>query len=236
VLAICLLGGVLVSVLLAQVRPGTLPSAKARAVEDEWVWPKTLQVYPSHPGDPVKLVRILKDGKEVAPGTYTMPQIAGDIPQDLDGVKEWLKDASFTLKSGTSKTIVSLGMAVVFPVRNTDVECAYGGTPAPNPWCDAHPHWCDGGCPTLVVTTLHWGRIPPLAASGLEARYRAEAKGRYGDRALIQGEEWMRLAPGEEVTLSVAGRVDRVKVVVDRRTDFSIIMNPILYPVRRLCP
>jgi hypothetical protein len=72
-------------------------------------------------------------------------------------------------------------------------------------------------------------RIPPLAASGLEARYRAEAKGRYGDRALIQGEEWMRLAPGEEVTLSVAGRIDRMAVVIDRRTDFSIIMNGILY-------
>jgi len=229
VIAICLLGGVLASLLLAQVRPGARPSARPDKAEVEGVWPKTLRVYPAHQGDPVKLVRIMKDGKEVVPGTYTMPQIAADAHQDAEAVKEWLRDVSFTLKSEASKTIASAGIAIVFPVRRTDLECSYAGTPAPNPWCDAHPHWCDGGCPSLVHNTLHWGRVPALTASGLEARYHAEATGRYGDRALLQGEEWLRLAPGEEVTLSLAGRVDGMAVITDPRTDFSNVMNGILH-------
>jgi hypothetical protein len=193
------------------------------------VWPKTLQVYPAHPGDPVKLVRIMRDGKEVVPGAYTMPQIAGDLLQDVDAVKKWLIDASFALKSQTSKMIVSVGISVVFPVRQTDIECFYADKSASSAWCDAHPHWCEGGCPSLIQNTLHWGRVPALTASGLEARYRAEAKGFYGDRALLQGEERLRVAPGEEVTLSLAGRVDGMAVITDPRTDFSDVMNRILH-------
>ena len=190
------------------------------------VWPKTLQVYPAHPGDPVKLVRIMKAGKEVVPGTYRMPQIAGDIPQELDGVKEWLKDASFILKSQAAKNTVSVGVAVVVTVRRTDSEC---GEPPRETWCGANPHWCDGGCPALIENTLHWGTIPALTASGLEGRYRAEAKGRYEDRTLLQGKEWLRLAPGDEVTLSLAGRVDGMAVPTDSREDFLGVMNRILY-------
>lgn len=225
VLAIFVLGGVLASVLLAQIPPGTRPSARGVAADDVGVWPKTLQVYPSHSGDPVRLVRIMKDGKEVVPGTYRMPEIAGDMFQNEDAFKEWLRDASFTFKSQTSKSIVSVGMAVVFPARRTDFDCSS----IPGAWCDANPHWCDGGCPELIHNTLHWGLIPALTASGLEARYRAEARGMFGDRALLRGKEWLRLAPGEQVTLSLAGSVDGGGAHTDPRKGLSDTMNGIVY-------
>lgn len=236
VLAICLLGGVLASVLVAQVLPGVRPPAgsvaEAEMYEREWAWPKTLQVYPSRPGDPAKLVRIMKDGQEIVPGTYRMPEIAGDGDQSVDAVKEWLKDASFTLRSRTSKNIVSVGIAVVFFVRRNDFECISDPvlvkSGLPEPWCNAHPHWCDGGCPELIDTTLHWGLIPAMTASGLEARYaHARAEGQYW-RALHQGEYPLRLAPGEEVTLSLAGRVDGVTTSTDTRHPFSENVNGFL--------
>ncbi len=226
-LAICLLGGVLASVLLAQIRPGTLPSARAVAAEDEWVWPKTLQVYPAHPGDPLKLVKVTKAGKELLPGVYRIPEIAGDFWQNLDAVKGWLTDISFTLKSQTSKNIVSAGIAVVFPVRSTDGEC----NTATNleAWCRAHPHWCDGGCPTLKINALHWGSIPGIAASGLEARFRAEARGIFGDRVLLQGKHPLRLAPGEEATLSLADGVEEGWGGLDPRAGVPELMNGIVF-------
>jgi len=235
VLAICLLGGVLASALVAQVLPGVRPPAgsvaESEMYEREWAWPKTLQVYPSHPGDPVKLVRIMKDGKEIVPGTYRMPEIAGDDSHQVDAVKDWLKDASFTLRSQTSKNIVSVGIAVVFPVRNTDYDCVSDpglGPGTHEPWCKLHPHWCDGGCPQLIDTTLHWGLIPGMTASGLETRYRAEATGHYGDRAPLQGAEWLRLQPGQEVTLSPAGREVGMMATRDPRHPFSENVNAIL--------
>lgn len=231
VLAIWLLGGVLASVLVARIWPTGRPLAQASAPDNKWAWPLTLQVYPAHPGDPVMLVRITKDGKEVVPGRYRMPQIVGDGFQDVDAVKEWLRDASFALKNQSSKNVVSVGIAVVFPARRADIEChsITGSKSAREPWCDAHPHWCDGGCPELVDSTVHWGRIPALTASGLEARYRAEAKGMFGDRAPLQGNEWLRLAPGQEAILSLAGRVEGVWASTDPRHPFSNNMNGILY-------
>ena len=188
------------------------------------MWPKTLQVYPSHPGDPVKLVRVMKDGKEVVPGTYRMPQVAGDRFQDVEAVKEWLRDASFILKSQTSKNIVSVGIAVVVHVRRTDLEC--GDSPRET-WCQ-NPHWCDGGCPTLIHNTLHWGLIPGLTASGLEARYtRARAEGQHW-RTLLQGEAPLRLAAGGEITLSPAGRFDAIPTASDPRHGLSDTINGIV--------
>lgn len=232
VLAICLLGGVLASLLVAQIRPGPRPSAKAQAVENEWVWPKTLQVYPAHPGDPVRLIRIMKDGKEVVPGTYRMPQVAGDWVQTRDAFNEWLKDASFTLKSQTSKNIVSVGMAVVFPARDTDLALGCISVTdrrsAPSPWCDARPHWCDGGCPELLHTTLHWGLIPALTVSGLEGRYaRARAEGKHW-RTVLQGEAPLRIVAGEEMMLSPAGRVGGILTSTDPRHPFYGVMNGIV--------
>ena len=231
-LAICLLGGVLAAVLIAQVRPGGRPPDRDRAL-NEASWPKTLEVYPLHPGDPVKLVKIMKGGNELVPGTYRMPQISGDPLQNVDAVKEWLRDASFTLRSQTSKNIVSVGIAVVFPVRRTDVDChsVTGVKPAREPWCDAYPHWCDGGCPTLIHNTLHWGKIPHLTASGLEARYRAEAKRvsfDLPDGTPLQGKESLRIAPGEEITLSPAGRFDGIMTGSDPRHGLSNTMNVIV--------
>ena len=154
-----------------------------------------------------------------------MPEITGEGLRNGDALKEWLKDASFTLKSQTPKNIVSVGMAVVFPARDTDLDCIS----STGPWCDANPHWCDGGCPELLHTTLHWGLIPALTASGLEARYRAEAKGLFGDRAALQGTERLWLPPAGEVTLSLAGRVDGVIGHLDPRHPFSNVMNGTLY-------
>jgi len=65
VLAIWLLGGLLASVLVARIWPEVRAFARGGGTDDEWAWPNTLQVYPSHPGDPVKLVRIMKGGTEV---------------------------------------------------------------------------------------------------------------------------------------------------------------------------
>jgi len=231
VLAICLLGGALASVVVARIWPQTGLPARADGPDAEWTWPKTLQVYPSHSGDPVKLIRIMKDGKEVVPRTYTIPRITGDGFQNVDAVKEWLRDASFTLKSQTSKDIVSVGIAVVFPARRTDVDCPSGtGSKSPRePWCDAHPHWCDGGCPELISRTLHWGLIPGPTVSGLEARYSAETRGVYGDRVPLQGKERLRLARNEEITLSLDGRVDGGGAHTDPRHPFSNLINGIVY-------
>jgi hypothetical protein len=229
-LALSVLAAVLGCVLAAQTWPAVAQLARVRLPENPWDWPKTLEVYPSHPGDPVKLVRIMEDGNEVVPGAYTMPEIAGDGSQTVDAVNEWLKDASFTLKSQSSKNIVSVGLSVVFPVRSTDVDCPQinGHKSARDPWCDAHPHYCDGGCPELIRNTLHWGLIPGLTASFLEARYaRARAEGEYW-RRLLQGKEGLRLAPGEQVTLSLAGRVDGSITLSDPRHGITDIMNGIV--------
>jgi hypothetical protein len=230
-LALSVLAAVLGCVLVAQTWPGVAQLARVRPPENKWDWPETLQVYPSHPGDPVKLVRIMKDGEEVVPGTYRMPEIAGDGSQAVDAVNDWLKDASFVLRSQTPKTIISVGMSVVFPARETDLDCPSisGHKSARDPWCDAHPHYCDGGCPELIRNTLHWGLIPGLTASALEARYRAEAKGVFGDRVPLQGKEGLRLAPGEEITLSLAGRVEGIWASTDPRHGVSDTINGIVY-------
>lgn len=188
-------------------------------------WPETLQVYPSHPGDPVKLVRILKDGKELVPGTYRMPQIAGDAGQTVDAVKGWLDAASFTLKSQTSKNIVSIGISVVFPTRNTDLEC---GEPPRGEWCGANPHWCDGGCPTLTHDALHWGLIPGKTASGLEARYAQLRDDGENWRIVRQGNGTLRIAPGEEITLSQDGRDAAIWCLSDPGHGVYDVMNGIM--------
>lgn len=223
VLAIWLLGGVLASVVVPQIWPGARLFARIPARDDEGVWPKTLEVYPSHEGDPVKLVRITKDGKEVMPGTYRMPQIAGTDSENVDAVKEWLHDASFILKSQTSKNTVSVGISITFPARNTDVACFYitGDKTQPSPWCD-------GGCPALIHSVLHWGLIPAMTASGLEARYaRTRADGQNW-RILRQGKRPLRLAPGEEITLSLAGHDDGIISLTDPRHGFTDTMNGIV--------
>jgi hypothetical protein len=235
VLAICLLGGVLASVMVAQVLPKARPLSRPGPTkdEDEWTWPTTLQVYPSHPADPVRLVRITKGGEELVPGTYRMPHIAGASSENTEAVKEWLRDVSFILKSETPKNIVSIGIAVVFPARLTDFECATtadaGGAPG-KWWCGSDPHWCDGGCPELVHYPLHWGLIPAATVSGLEARYRAEARGHFDDRTLsVRGEGSLRLAPGDGITFSLAGRSDGVVAHVDPIQGIPGLMNRVVY-------
>lgn len=220
VLATWLLGGVIASVLVVQAWPEVRALAGIGQDEAQWTWPKTLQVYPAYPGDPVRLVRITKNGTELVPGSYTMPQITGDdIFTVHDAVKEWAKDLSFTVKSRAAKKIVSVGIAVMVPVREIDIDCnsITGMKSAHEPWCDEHPHWCDGGCPLLIHNTLHWGRIPAPALRGLEVRYGAEAKGIFGDRIPLQGKEGLQVAPGEEITLSSAGRDDGVWIDMDPR-------------------
>src|SRR5208282_927334 len=119
-----------------------------------------------------------------------------------------------------------VGIAVVFPVRQTDMPCTYLGEPGPNPWCDAHPHWCDGGCPLLVHKTMQWGRIPAQAATGLEARLLAK---HYFDARILRAKNTpgrLALAPGQEVVLSSVGLVDGPMGSLDPRTDFPEVLNP----------
>src|SRR5208337_3683313 len=230
VLAICLLVGVLGCVLVAQVRPQPPATARAQAKVNDWEWPKTLEVCPSRPGDPVMLVKITKDGQEVVPGTYILPEISGDHFSNPNPQDDWLKDTAFVIRNQTSKNIVSVGIAVVFPARQTGIECweITGHKSPPEPWCDAHPHYCDGGCPVLIHKALHWGRIPAIAASGLEARYRAERRQWSPDLpegVPLQGKEWLRIAPGQEVALSLAGRTDGWTAVLDPRHGFADSIN-----------
>jgi len=217
VLAICLLGGVLGAVLVVEVWPRARalaqvrPTAQDAKEEAELRWPETLQVYPAHSGDPIKLVKVTKAGLQLQPGKYQLPKIAGDDFETPRAVQQWLGDLAFTLKSEASKSIVSVGIAVVLPVRRTDVDCLtfaqYGQR-----WCDAHPHYCDGGCPVIRFCTLHWGLVPAATASGLRSRYEAwvEAVGRRDDRPLLQGTKALLLPPGGEITLSAEGRGDSI--------------------------
>jgi len=154
-----------------------------------------------------------------------MPQIAGNTFENVKAVQDWLRDVSFTLKSEAAKGIVSVGMAVMLPVRNTEFDClTIGGTS--QRWCDAHPHYCDGGCPVIKYCTLHWGLVPATAASGLRSRYAADPK---GERALLQGKEQFLLTPGDEVMLSAEGRIDGMVGGVDPRgSHFPSPMNGIL--------
>lgn len=113
-------------------------------------------------------------------------------------------------------------MAVVFATRRTDLECGDSDSPR-GVSCGANPHWCDGGCPELIENTLHWGLIPGPAASGLEARYGEDGL------TLLQGETPFRLEPGDEITLSPAGRFDVGLASTDPRDGgFSNIMTYIV--------
>ncbi len=230
-LAICLLAGALASVLVAQVLPRSRPPAPPGWTkwDAEWTWPKTLQVCPSEPGDPVKLVRILKDGKEIVPGTYQMPEASGDHFLNPNPVDDWLKDMSFVVENDTSKNIVSVGIAVVFPARQTGYECSdITGDKSPHDaWCDAHPHWCEGGCPALVHKSLHWGRIPDVTTPGLEARFRADNRwvSLDGPGMPLQGKQSLEFPPGQQIALSLAGRADSLTVVTDPRHGFSDSLN-----------
>lgn len=232
-LAICLLAGVVGCVLVAQVRPQPGAAARAQADDNDWVWPKALEVCPSRPGDPVVLVKIVKDGQVVVPGTYVLPEISGDHFSNPNAQDDWLKDTSFVVRNQSPKNIVSVGIAVVFPARQTSQECwEITGNKSPHePWCDAHPHWCDGGCPSLIHKALHWGRIPAIAESGLEARYsgrRWQASDELPEGIPLQGREWLRIAPGQEVALSAAGRTDGWTTVTDPRHGFMDSINGML--------
>jgi hypothetical protein len=237
VLATCLLGGVLGAVLVVQIWPQVRAlaqgpmSAQAAKEEAEFTWPKTLQVTPAHAGDPVELVRIAKGGEELVPGKYKLPQIAGNNFDNVKAVEEWVRDVSFTLKSHASKGVVSLGMAVILPVRDTDFDClTVGGTS--QKWCDAHAHYCDGGCPVIRYCTLHWGMVPDASRTGLESRFKAEAELNYGNRdwrELLQGTKTLFLAPGADVTLSADGRTAGMVFGIDPRgSHFPSPMNGIL--------
>ncbi len=228
-LAICLLGGVLGAVLVAQVWPRSRALAQAGEAYDERQWPQTLQVYPSHPADPVKLVKIMKAGEELVPGEYEMPKVAGDTIENSDASRAWAKDLSFIVESQTSKNIVSVGISVIFPGRRTGFDCASFSGPGAERWCGAHPHWCDGGCPILVEDTFHWGRIPAGTASGLQARYRPEAKGEYGDRFPLEGKRSLQLGSGEQLELLAADRVVGVGEMTDPRLGAGYYLFRILY-------
>jgi hypothetical protein len=152
VIAIWLLGAVLASVLVARIWPEVRLLARGGAPndDDEWTWPKTLQVYPSHPGDPVRLVRITKDGDEVTPGKYRIPPMEGGTFSGPNPLDDWLRDASFVVRNQSTRNIVCVGISVVLPARQTDVDCP--STTSSVGWCDQHPTWCEGGCPILVQT------------------------------------------------------------------------------------
>ncbi len=235
-LAICLLGGVLASVLIAQVLPSVHPHSQPKTGReyDDWPWPQTLQVYPSHPGDPVKLVRITKGAKEIVPGRYRMPVIVSPNVGDPRPLDDWLGEVSFVLQNQGSRNIVSVGIAVVFPARRTDIDCPHltGEQLTNDGWCDAHPHWCDGGCPVLIYKTLHWGRIPKNTAAGLEARYRAESRILSVELPIgapLQGNGQLLIAPSEAIPLSPTSRFDGMLVSTDPTHGVPNILNGILH-------
>jgi hypothetical protein len=205
-------------------------------MEAEWIWPDTLQVFPSQPGDAVKLVRIIKGDHEIITGKYKLPAVAGDLDSLYKTFDAWLNDVSFVLQNQTERPIVAVGVSVVLPVRQTGILCLFNGQRepglAPDPWCDEHPHWCDGGCPTLVMRTMQWGRIPPEAATGLVAQLRAHNI--WGSSPVLSLhvplEARARLAwpPGQAVELSPAGRVDGMAGATDPRGGFPDVLNGIL--------
>lgn len=229
VLATWLLVGVLACVLAARIWPGVRALAGVGPGEHTLSWPETLQVYPPHQADPVRLVRIVKDGQPIVPGTYRMPQIVGPTHQIDDAVEEWLRNVALTLKSQTSKLIVSVGIGVVFAARDTRLTCdSLSGLAghAHDPNCD-HSHWCDGGCPDLIDNTLHWGLLPAVTAAALQARYAPDL--RTARRVLLEGKEPLRLDPGGEITLSAAGRADGMLTHTDLRHGFADTLGNIVY-------
>jgi len=233
VLVICLLVSVLGAALLVQFWPHVRALAQSRIPERvakneaEWTWPKTLRVCPAHAGDPVKLIMITKGGLPLQPGNYELPKIAGDVFETADAVPRWLGDVAFTLRSEAPKNIVSLGVAVMLPVRNTEYDCIFRVRDG-DQLCKIDPHWCDGGCPVIKYCTLHWGLIPIAAASGLRSRYTSDY--RRGERKLLQGRNELLLAPGEEVTLSADGRAAGwVGGVAAEGSHFPSPLNGILY-------
>jgi len=237
VLAICLLGGVLSAVLGSQIWPrgGVLAQAgmteQVAKEEAEYTWPKTLRVCPAHAGDPVKLIKITKGGVLLQPGKYQLPQLAGDTFQNVNAVQGWLRDVAFSLRSEAPKNIVSVGIAVMLPVRSTDVDCISRIRDG-DQLCHIDPHWCDGGCPVIKYCTLHWGLVPAAAASGLRSRYASWAKGDYGDgdRKLLQGRNTLLLAPGEEVALSAERPADwMVGGIAAEGSHFPSPLNAILW-------
>ncbi len=231
VLLISLLAIVLTSVLVAQIKPAMHPTPQAESPDEEGVWPRTLQVSPSEPGDPVKLVRIMKGGQELVPGTYIMPEVSAANGSVMAGLLDgWLKDMSVVLENDSSKDVTSVGIAVVFPFRETDQECAdiTGSKSTHEPWCEAHPHWCDGGCPNLTQESLHWGRLPADTAKALQARYSAEGRTEvtYPEpwAMPLQGKGPLRLAPGSQVALFPPD-VGRYPAVTDPRHRFSACLD-----------
>jgi hypothetical protein len=107
VVAIGSLACALTAVLTVQLWPRVRLLAGFGVDDDPWAGPKTLQVCASHPGDPVRLVKITKAGKEVVPGQYRIPQIKGRSLDNGKALLEWLTDVSFTLRNQSSKSIVS---------------------------------------------------------------------------------------------------------------------------------
>jgi hypothetical protein len=206
-------------------------TARAAKAEAEWTWPRTLQVYPAQPGDPVKLIGIIKAGQEIIPGKYSLPEITGDHFMTPNPMDDWLKDTTFVLENQIPKTVVSVGISVILPARQTGVDCSTMNKGAEK-WCEVHPHWCDGGCPVLIHKTVSWGRIPTETARVLKARYLAEGRrvSPYEEEGVpLEGKGLLRLEPGWEMPVSLAGRGDSWLTVTDPRKGFSDSINGILY-------
>jgi hypothetical protein len=153
-------------------------------------------------------------------------EISGDQP---DPMQDWLKDVSFVLENQSSKTVVAVGISVVLPARQPNADCHVGIPTALDPFCAANPGWCDNGCAALIHEPVHWGLIPAPAASGLLSRYKAEAKGLYGDRAMVEGKESFQLFPGAQINLSPAGRAYGLGAIGEPRHGFADSINGILY-------
>jgi hypothetical protein len=183
----------------------------------------------------VKLIRIIKAGREIVPGKYELPEISSDHFIRPNPMDDWLKDTSFVVQNQSTKGVVSLGISVILVAKQTNADCHFstGGVWGDrDPFCDVNPGWCDGGCPALLHRTVSWGRIPPETAAGLKARYRDEQR-RISpwveEGEPLEGKASLELPPGQEMTLSLLGRGDSWGSLTDPRKAFSDSINGILY-------
>ncbi|HEY6339619.1 MAG TPA: hypothetical protein VIW68_14095 [Candidatus Sulfotelmatobacter sp.] len=76
------------------------------------ITPRTVQLSPSLPNDPVKIVKVMLDGTEVKPGMQAWPADKPGVP--FQGGDDWYNHLTVVLKNISPKKIVCGGVNVIF--------------------------------------------------------------------------------------------------------------------------